>query len=85
MAVLTKDMRLQNATREQTYDKHLAEACRQEQLIKLADVYDNICDSIDPSMRDKAKEKAVRAIVIAGDNKRLTNAVERVRSLLQKP
>ena len=85
VAVLTKDMRLKNAIREQTYDKHLAEACWQAKLIKLADVYDNICDSTDQSMRDKAKEKAVRAIAIAGDNPRLANAVEQVRSLLQIP
>ena len=63
VAALTKDMRLPESDREVAYDQQLAQASWQAQLVKLADVFDNFCDSLTEAGRAKAAEKAKRAIV----------------------
>ncbi len=60
VAVLTKDMRLEDARREEAYVQALAMADWQVQVIKLADVYDNINDSqnLSPSARQKTARRS---------------------------
>jgi len=82
VAALTKDMRMEEAKREQAYDQQLANASWQARLVKLADAYDNYCDQFDETKRAKAVEKARRAIACAGDDPRLQVAVAAVRKLI---
>jgi guanosine-3',5'-bis(diphosphate) 3'-pyrophosphohydrolase len=84
VAALTKDMRMQETPREQTYDRQLADASWQAKLVKLADVYDNFCDTFEDQQRAKAAEKARRAIACAGNDPRLQIAVEAVQRLLSR-
>jgi guanosine-3',5'-bis(diphosphate) 3'-pyrophosphohydrolase len=83
VAALTKDMRLPEPEREAAYDLQLAAATWQARLVKLADVYDNFCDSVDDAKRAKAAAKAERAIACAGDDPRLRAAVSAVAEMIR--
>ena len=83
VVALTKDMRLPEELREPAYDRQLADAEWGAKLIKLADVFDNLCDTALPSLRSKALDKAKRALDLAGDDPRLATAAAKVRTLLQ--
>jgi guanosine-3',5'-bis(diphosphate) 3'-pyrophosphohydrolase len=77
VAALTKNMAMRDALRERAYDAQLAQGPWQARLVKLADVYDNLCDLTDRpvgtsesagEMRRKALERAHRALeLIRGD------------------
>jgi len=82
VAALTKDARLPEPEREEAYDRQLSQASWQARLVKLADVYDNFCDSRNDGERQKCVEKAKRAIRCAGDAAQLQSAVKIVRSLI---
>jgi (p)ppGpp synthase/HD superfamily hydrolase len=82
VAALTKDMRLPEEDREPAYDGQLSAASWRARLVKLADVYDNYCDSASEAARGKSAQKAARAIVCAGKEPRLAAAVEIVRALI---
>ena len=84
VAALTKDSRLPESEREAAYDRQLAAASWQARLVKLADVYDNFCDSRSDGERDKFADKAQRAIVCAGDAPQLQRAIEIVRRLINR-
>ena len=60
VAALTKDMRLENDTREAEYAKGLAAADWQVKVLKLADVYDNVgdCKSFSPNGRRNTLKKS---------------------------
>jgi len=81
VAVLTKDMRLPEAEREEAYDRQLAAAPWQARLIKLADVYDNLCDSLTSRVAVKIDDKVVRALHLAGDDPELRRASQALREL----
>jgi (p)ppGpp synthase/HD superfamily hydrolase len=64
VAALTKNMALKEEIREPAYDAQLAQAAWYVRLVKLADAYDNLCDT--PTMKpeqiaEKRKEALVRA------------------------
>ena len=82
VVALTKDMRLPEELREPAYDRQLADAEWGAKLIKLADVFDNLCDTALPSLRSKALDKAKRALDLAGDDPRLATAAAKVRTLI---
>ena len=82
VVALTKDMRLPEELREPAYDRQLADAEWGAKLIKLADVFDNLCDTALPSLRSKALDKAKRALDLAGDDPRLAPAAAKVRTLI---
>ena len=84
VAALTKDPRLAEPEREAAYDKQLAGAAWQARLVKLADVFDNYCDSHNDEMRAKAKKSAIRAIGLASDDPRLQPAAAIVKQLIAK-
>lgn len=70
VAALSKDARLPEHEREPAYDAQLAEADWRARLIKLADVYDNLSDTVARSAPDRAGlqrmlEKVDRAVGIA--------------------
>jgi (p)ppGpp synthase/HD superfamily hydrolase len=83
VAAVSKDGRLPHDQRESSYDKQIAAATWQARLIKLADVYDNFCDSRDDKERASAAEKARRAIQCAGNAPELAAAVELVQKLIE--
>jgi guanosine-3',5'-bis(diphosphate) 3'-pyrophosphohydrolase len=82
VAALTKDMRLEDAKREQAYDWQMAAASWQAKLVKLGDAYDNYCDQYDEAKREETIGKLHRAIAYAGDHSRLQVAVAAARKLL---
>ncbi len=86
VAAMTKDMRLPDAQREPAYDRQLGEADWRVKLIKLADVYDNICDASGGWQRQRCIDKARRALHIAeqdGDD-RLLEPADRLRDLINQ-
>ena len=91
-AAMTKDMRLVEEKREPAYDEQLAAAAWQARLIKLADVFDNLCDAMNDPSRRKLLGKADRALALtAGDPElgkaraQLTALADRVRGDLSAP
>jgi (p)ppGpp synthase/HD superfamily hydrolase len=82
VAAVSKDGRLPHDRREAEYDRQIAAASWQARLIKLADVYDNFCDSRDDKERASAADKARRAIQCAGDAQQLARAVKLVEQLI---
>lgn len=71
VAALTKNMALPEEAREREYDARLAAAPWQARLIKLADVFDNLCDieSYAPEKREAKRRDAIdrakRAVALA--------------------
>lgn len=61
VAVLTKNMARPEPEREREYDARLAKADWRARLVKLADVYDNLCD-VHTSPSDKVAKKRADAI-----------------------
>jgi guanosine-3',5'-bis(diphosphate) 3'-pyrophosphohydrolase len=82
VAELTKDARLPEPERERAYDEVISNGTWRTKLIKLADVFDNYSDARDDQERAKTKVKARRALVCAGDDKRLESAVAAVKELI---
>lgn len=83
VAAVSKDGRLPHDEREAKYDQQVSAASWQARLIKLADVYDNYCDSRDDKERAKSAEKAKRAIQCAGNAPELSRAVKLVQKLIE--
>ena len=81
VAILTKDMRTPEIQRETDYDRCLSQAPWQARLIKLADVYDNLCDSMLSGVKIDVRSKVERALVLAGDQEELLRAVDQLRKL----
>ncbi len=90
VATLTKNMLLREADREVDYDRRLGEGPWQARLVKLADVYDNLVDSVSSGLSTKRQERAVaraqRAIEIArGDADEhgcVARAIEHVEAIV---
>lgn len=83
VAALTKDMRIPECEREQAYEAQLAAAPWQARLIKLADVYDNLWDSVTSKTPVKVEDKVRMALRLAGGDPRLQRAVDAVHDLMQ--
>jgi guanosine-3',5'-bis(diphosphate) 3'-pyrophosphohydrolase len=83
VAAVSKDGRRPHELRESEYDKQVAAASWQARLIKLADVYDNYCDSRDDKERTRSAQKAQRAIDCAGNAPELSRAVKLVQKLIE--
>ena len=85
VACLTKDMRLPEPEREPEYDGRLAKAPWQTRLIKLADVFDNLCEADTANVpKQKLIDKAHRAIHLAGNDPQLLKAVAIVQQLVDE-
>ena len=65
VACLSKDKRMIEPEREAAYDRQLAAGPWQAKLIKLADVYDNLCDAGDDATRRAQLDRVRRALEIA--------------------
>ena len=81
VAVMTKDMRLEEEIREIDYDKQLADGPWQGRLIKLSDVFDNFTDS-SLKNRNKYIEKAERILLLTKNDEQLQDAREKLRELM---
>jgi len=85
VAALTKDMSKRENVREPAYDKQLAIASWKAHIVKLADVFDNVCDSNPGRVRQKALSKAPRAIAIADRSEpRVERAVAALEALVAR-
>lgn len=82
VSALTKDSRLPENEREEAYDNQLSKSSWQARLVKLADVYDNYCDSSSDGQRKSFVKKAERAITCAGNAPELQYAVKLLRDLV---
>ena len=83
VAVLSKDGRLPEPAREVAYHKGLASASWKARLVKVADVYDNLCDAPSASARKRAMAKAEEALSLAhGAEPQLQRAADYLRELL---
>jgi guanosine-3',5'-bis(diphosphate) 3'-pyrophosphohydrolase len=91
VATLTKNMALPENLRERLYDDQLEHADPGARLIKLADVYDNLCDletlegSTVADRRRKAIEKARRALALISkdDSPEARRGMELVRAKIK--
>ncbi len=84
VAAMTKNMAMPEHERERDYDHRLALGDWRARLVKLADVYDNLCDSRDlkPDSAAKLPEKVKRAIKLAAHDRAKHPEMERaVRAL----
>ena len=82
VAALSKDMRLVESEREPAYDAQLAQGPWEARLVKLADVYDNLCDAETETARTKLIGKAQRALQLAEGDERLAKACQIVHELI---
>jgi (p)ppGpp synthase/HD superfamily hydrolase len=83
VAVMTKDMRLEEPIREVAYDNQLADGPWQGRLIKLADVYDNFTDS-SADKHTTYIEKIERILSLTESDDQLQNASCLLRELMQE-
>lgn len=96
VAALTKNMILPEDKRETEYDRRLSEADWRARLIKLADVYDNLCDIEFQSLQTDDQRQATRSrhmvrceraiALAAGDaeaHEETVRAIAAVRSRMQ--
>jgi guanosine-3',5'-bis(diphosphate) 3'-pyrophosphohydrolase len=83
VAAVSKDGRLPHDEREAAYDRQIGAANWQARLVKLADVYDNFCDSRSDGERAKSADKALRAITCAGHDPQLASAIKLVGQLIE--
>ena len=81
VAFLTNDMRLAEPQRDREYDDRLAAAPWQARLIKLADVFDNLCDSCLSGVNIEIQGKVERALALAGSEPELAQAAAHLRQL----
>jgi len=81
VAVMSKDMRIPWERREEEYLAQLAAFDWRAKMIKLADVFDNLCDAPD-SMRASSREKAGKALDLAEGVPELVEASAIVQALL---
>ena len=71
VAVMTKDMRLEEEIREVSYDKQLQDGPWQGRLIKLADVYDNYSDADTEKVKLKLVDRANRILTLTVEDSQL--------------
>jgi guanosine-3',5'-bis(diphosphate) 3'-pyrophosphohydrolase len=83
VAVMTKDMRMEEEFREIAYDQQLATGPWQGRLIKLADVYDNFTD-LHPKKRTAFGEKIERILAITINDRQLQVAREKLQELMHE-
>ena len=83
VAVMTKDMRMEEVSREIAYDKQLAAGPWQGRLIKLADVFDNFTD-MQAKQRATFVEKLERVLAITIHDAQLQDARDKLVELMHE-
>jgi hypothetical protein len=85
---LSKNALLPHDRREREYDEGLARAGWQARLVKLADVYDNLTDTVNnptwPNTVESRVNKANRALKLAENDPQADLAREKVRQLIHQ-
>lgn len=81
VAGMTKDMRLKEEIREKAYDEQIKAGSWKLKALKLADVFDNLCDA-DSEKRKKTVAKAERAIACAEGEAKLGAASAKIREVI---
>jgi guanosine-3',5'-bis(diphosphate) 3'-pyrophosphohydrolase len=83
VAALSKDKRMREDRREEAYARQIAASDWRARMIKLADVYDNLCDGVEAGCAAKVWGRAMAAISAARGEPRLARAVRAVESLVE--
>lgn len=90
VAALTKNMAMPELPREREYDQRIASGPWQARLVKLADVYENLCDLGDMPAEQRAKktsdalDRARRALKLAQGERASNAAIARGCEALEK-
>lgn len=84
VAAMSKDMRLPEPQREVAYDEQLARGPWQGRLLKLADVYDNLCDAEGDGARRSQLARVRRALDLAAGDPQLGEPCRIVRELMAR-
>lgn len=90
VAVLTKNMAMPEPEREREYDARLAKADWRARLVKLADVYDNLCDVHTSPAEKVAKkradaiEKCHRALHLARGDEKVNETTRRATTAIRE-
>jgi len=84
VAAMSKDMTRPHDRREPEYDDRLRRSEWRARLLKLADVYDNLCDADPGPRRRRAIDKAERALLLAADDEPLRGAADRLRAIVEQ-
>jgi thymidylate kinase len=82
VAALSKDARMPQDRRGKAYLDQLARADWRAKLVKLADVYDNLCDERETGYKGNTWQQACAAIAISEVDPRLQVGVSAVRQLM---
>jgi hypothetical protein len=69
--------------REAAYHEQLKNSDWRAKLIKLADIYDNLCDSVESGAKVNVWRRAVEALEYAGPDPRLAAAAAALHRLMQ--
>lgn len=83
VASLSKDTRMEYEPREKMYSEQLASASWKVKIIKMADIYDNICDALVSRLGINVWSPALLAIKDAADIPELNKASEILSGLLE--
>ena len=84
VAALTKNSCLPEIEREAAYHEQLKNSDWRAKLIKLADIYDNLCDSVESGAKVNVWSRAMGALEYAGSDPRLAAAAAALRSLMER-
>jgi thymidylate kinase len=84
VAALTKNSCLPEPERETAYHEQLKNSDWRAKLIKLADIYDNLCDSAESGAKVNVWSRALGALEYAGSDPRLASAAAALHRLMEK-
>jgi guanosine-3',5'-bis(diphosphate) 3'-pyrophosphohydrolase len=82
VATLTKNSCLPEEQREPAFHEQLLAGDWRTKLVKIADVYDNLCDSRESLAKVNVWERAKLALELAGEDPRLARAAQALRELM---
>jgi guanosine-3',5'-bis(diphosphate) 3'-pyrophosphohydrolase len=83
VAALTKNSCLPETAREAAYHGQLKSSDWRAKLIKLADIYDNLCDSVESGAKVNVWRRAMGALEYADSDPRLAAAAAALRRLME--
>ena len=84
VSALTKNSCLPEAARKAAYHEQLKNSDWRSKLIKFADIYDNLCDSVESGAKVNTWDRAVEALEFVGNDPRLAVAGAELRALMEK-
>lgn len=84
VAALSKDKRIPEEEREQIYARQIGSADWRTRMVKLADVYDNLCDAVESGCGVNVWGRAADALALARGELRLAEAAGKLETLMEE-